>query len=106
MEKILINEMSTYQKGVKNQKELTKQEKAIYRKVERKLLESEDSNEDEVMITLLANCCILKNSNSPLDKRLEFWRKFPFNEKILIFNKIQPMIGLNKVSQEKLFQVM
>ena len=65
----------------------------------------EKNSEDRItsMNNFLAAQLRLPNSTSDMDKRLEFWEKFPFVTKAAIMGKVEERLGLTDQSSEKLF---
>ena len=53
---------------------------------------------------LLSNQLTLEGSDADIDTRLEFWKKFPFTVKMLVFMRVQDKLGLAEVDQEALFR--
>ena len=74
--------------------------------VEKMTKEIEDKNsEDRItsMNNFLAAQLRLPNSTSDLNKRIEFWEKFPFVTKAAIMTKVEDRLGLTDQKDEKLF---
>ena len=51
----------------------------------------------------LANQLKIKDSDASLEKRKEFWIKFPFNAKFTVFMTVQKRLGLTEVDNQTLF---
>ena len=73
------------------------------KKLNKQLEKRANENQEEMIITLLANQLKLPNSNASIEERKHFWVKFPFNAKVSIFMKLQEKLGLTEYSNEKLF---
>lgn len=82
---------------------LSPEENQILEKISKEIEEKADSKKEEIMITLLAHQLRLPNSNDNLEKRIEFWEKFPFNVKVLIFERVQGKLGLTEYDNKQLF---
>lgn len=82
---------------------LSPEEKQIMDRIAGEIEEKADRKKEEIMITLLAHQLRLPNSSDNIGKRLEFWRKFPFNVKVLIFAKVQDKLGLTEYDNNQLF---
>ena len=95
-------EMKLWSKAQQGQV-ISPEEKQI---VDRMNREIEDKNsEDRItsMNNFLAAQLRLPNSSSDVDKRREFWEKFPFVTKAAIMEKVEDRLGLTDQSNEKLF---
>lgn len=84
---------------------ITPEEKNILDKIQKEINEKAGEEANEVCNNLLANQLRLPESSDDLEKRKEFWSKFPFNPKFSIFYKVQEKLGLTDYSNEKLFPV-
>lgn len=82
---------------------LTREEQHIIDRINQELNEKANEQQDEIMLTFLANQLRLPNSTDDYEKRKEFWRKFPFNAKYSVWMQLQDRLGLTEESNEKLF---
>ena len=82
---------------------LTREEQHIVDKITQELNEKANEQQDEIILTFLANQLRLPNSTDDYEKRKEFWRKFPFNAKFSVWSQVQNRLGLNEETNEKLF---
>ena len=95
-------EKQIYTKAQAN-KTLSREEEVIMERLNKKLKEKANENQEEMIITLLANQLKLPNSSSDLEERKHFWEKFPFNAKVSIFMRLEEKLGVTEYSNEKLF---
>lgn len=91
-----------YAKAQQGQK-LTREEQHIVDKITEDLNEKANEQQDEIILTFLANQLRLPDSSDDYEKRKEFWRKFPFNAKFSVWSQIQDRLGLTEETNEKLF---
>ena len=82
---------------------LTKEEQHIVDKITQDLNNKANAQQDEIILTFLANQLRLPNSSDDYEKRREFWQKFPFNAKMSVWMQIQDRLGLTEQENEKLF---
>ena len=82
---------------------LTREEQHIVDRINDELNEKANEQQEEIILTFLANQLRLPNSSQDYEKRLEFWRKFPFNAKYSVWIQLQDRLGLTEESNEKLF---
>lgn len=82
---------------------LTKEEQHIVDRITQELNDKANAQQDEIILTFLANQLRLPNSTDDYEKRKEFWRKFPFNAKFSVWLQIQDRLGLTEEANEKLF---
>lgn len=99
-----LEETATYatasQKDPSNR---TPQEQKILDKMNKMLSEKLGQQKLKSVDNFLANQLLLKGSNADLEKRHEFWVKFPFNAKFTIFLAVQRRLGITEVNNEQLF---
>lgn len=86
-------------------KELSIEEQNVLDEMNKEIIKRSDEQQEEIMITLLANQLKLPDSNHDVEERKKFWEKFPFNAKVSIFMKVQEKLGLTEYSNEKLFPI-
>lgn len=99
-----LEETATYASASqKNPDERTPEEERILDKMNQLLGEKLGSQRIRSVDNFLANQLRLKDSDADLDKRLEFWLRFPFNAKFTVFVAVQKRLGLTEVDNEKLF---
>ena len=82
---------------------LTREEQHIVDKITQDLNEKANEQQDEIILTFLANQLRLPNSTDDYEKRKEFWQKFPFNAKFSVWSQVQDRLGLTEQANEKLF---
>ena len=82
---------------------LTREEQHIVDKINRELNEKANEQQEEIILTFLANQLRLPDSSQDYEKRVEFWRKFPFNAKYSVWIQLQDRLGLTEEANEKLF---
>ena len=82
---------------------LTREEQHIVDKINDELNEKANEQQDEIILTFLANQLRLPNSTDDYEKRKEFWRKFPFNAKFSVWSQVQDRLGLTEEANDKLF---
>ncbi len=82
---------------------LTVEEQHIVDKITQELNDKANEQQDEIILTFLANQLRLPNSTDDYEKRKEFWRKFPFNAKFSVRSQIQDRLGLTEEDNNKLF---
>lgn len=99
-----FEEATTYSNAMnKNPEELSEDESRIIAKLNRMIADKLSTQRIEAVDKFLANQLIIRGSDSDLDTRLRFWGKFHFNAKFAVFTRTQQRLGLNEVSNEKLF---
>ena len=82
---------------------LTREEQHIVDKITDELNDKANEQQDEIILTFLANQLRLPESTDDYEKRKEFWRKFPFNAKFSVWLQVQDRLGLTEEADEKLF---
>lgn len=95
-------EKQVYHKAQKGQV-VTKEEQAILNKIQEEIDSRAGEEANRMCGNLLANQLRLPNSTNDIEKRKEFWAKFPFNPKFSILYKVQDKLGLTEYSNEQLF---
>lgn len=99
-----FDEATTYSNALNKQEdELTEEEKHIVEKLNQMIADKLSVKRIESTDKFLANQLRIKGSDSDLETRLKFWSKFHFNAKFSVFVAVQNRLGLNEVSDEKLF---
>ena len=83
--------------------EITHEEQAVVAKMTKELEEIAGEEKAKLTDGFLASQLRLPNSSQDYNKRLEFWKKFPFLEKWAIVQKVEDRLGLTERSNEKLF---
>ena len=83
--------------------ELSAEEQLIVDEMNKEIAKRANEQQEEIIVTLLANQLRLPNSNQDVEARKKFWEKFPFNAKVSIFIKVQDKLGLTEYSNKKLF---
>ena len=79
------------------------EEKQIVERITKEIEEKNSEDRITSMNKFLAAQLRLPNSTSDIDKRVEFWQKFPFVTKSSIMIKVEDRLGLTDQSDEKLF---
>ena len=98
------DEAVTYSNAInKNENEMTSEEKQIITKLNRLINNKLSTQKIESVNNFLANQLRIKGSTSDYKTRLQFWNKFHFNAKFSVFTVILNRLGLNEISDEKLF---
>lgn len=82
---------------------LTREEQHIVDRITEELNEKANEQQDEIILTFLANQLRLPNSTDDYEKRKEFWQKFPFNAKFSVWSQVQDRLGLTEEANDKLF---
>ena len=101
-----FDEATTYSNAMnKPIEELTDDEQHILNKLNKQITDKLSAQRIEAVDNFLANQLIIRGSDSDVDTRLKFWSKFHFNAKFGVFTAAQNRLGLNVVSNEKLFPV-
>ena len=99
-----FDEATKYSNAVnKEPDEMSEEEKHIVDKIKKKIAERLSTQRIESVNNFLANQLKIKDSDSDLDTRLKFWNMFHFNAKFSVFVVVQNRLGLNEISNEKLF---
>lgn len=99
-----LEDATTYSQALnKPVEELTEEEEHIIKKMNELINEKLSSRKINAVNEFLANQLRIKGSDSSLDVRLRFWDKFHFNAKFSVFVAVQNRLGLNEISNEKLF---
>ena len=83
--------------------ELSQEEQLIVDEMSKEIAKRANEQQEEIIVTLLANQLRLPNSNQDVEARKKFWEKFPFNAKVSIFMKVEDKLGLTEYSNKKLF---
>ena len=91
-----------YSKAQQGQR-LTREEQHIVDRINDELNEKANEQQDEIILTFLANQLRLPESTDDYEKRKEFWRKFPFNAKYSVWVQVQDRLGLTEEDNKKLF---
>ena len=86
------------QKGEK----LSKFEEDVIEHINKKVMESSMEDRMHQINFLLANQ-VTPPSNGTVDDRIKFWEKFPFNDKMSLYLKIEDMLGLTEHFDDELF---
>lgn len=97
-------EAKLYAKAQKGAR-LTREEQHIVDKITEELNDKANEQQDEIILTFLANQLRLPESTDDYEKRKEFWQKFPFNAKFSVWSQVQDRLGLNEEDNEKLFPI-
>ena len=84
-------------------KEITPEEQAVVEKMTVEINAMAGHKKSELIDGFLASQLRLPNSSQDYNKRLEFWRKFPFLEKWAIVQRVEERLGLTERTNEKLF---
>ena len=83
--------------------ELTDDEQHIIDNFNRKIADKLAGQRYEAVEKFLGNQLKIRGSDADVDTRIQFWVKFHFNAKFAVFVEVQNRLGLNEVSNEKLF---
>jgi len=84
-------------------KPITPEEQAVINKMNKELTAMAGQEKSKMVDGFLASQLRLPNSSQDYNKRLEFWKKFPFLEKWAIVEKVENRLGLTEKSNEQLF---
>ena len=87
----------------KNPEDLTAEEKRIVKKLNSLIQDKLATSQVDGVDRFLANQLVIKGSDADVDTRLKFWEKFHFNAKFSVFVAVQKRLGLDEISDEKLF---
>lgn len=99
-----FDEATTYAKAMdKTPDELTPEESHIIQKINEQIAEKIGTRKYKVVENFLAHQLRIKASAADVETRKKFWKKFPFNAKFAVFVVVENRLGLNEVSNEKLF---
>ncbi len=99
-----IDEATRYSEAMnKLPEDMTDEEKHIVEKMNRLIQEKLSTQKVEAVNNFLANQLRIKGSDSDLETRLNFWRRFHFNAKFTVFVVVQRRLGLTEISNERLF---
>lgn len=99
-----FDEATTYSNAVnKDPEEMTVEEKHIVEKLNKRIADKLSTQRIEAVNNFLANQLKIRDSDSDLETRLKFWNMFHFNAKFSVFVVVQNRLGLNEISNEKLF---
>lgn len=82
---------------------ITPEEAQIVAKMQQDIESKASVDRIKTMNTFLANQLLLPDSTADLDKRMEFWAKFPFMVKSAIMIKVENRLGLSEQSNTELF---
>ena len=97
-----VEEAQLYAKAQQGER-LTREEQHIIDRINDELNDKANEQQDEIIMTFLANQLRLPESTDDYEKRKEFWEKFPFNAKYSVWVQVQDRLGLTEESNEKLF---
>lgn len=99
-----VDDATTYSNAVnKTPDEMSDEERHIVDKMNRLIQEKLSTKKVEAVNNFLANQLRIRDSDSDLETRIEFWKKFHFNAKFTVFVVVQKRLGLTEISNEKLF---
>ena len=99
-----IEEATVYSNAAnKPVEELSEEEQQIIRKINELINDKVSTQRINAVNTFLAHQLRIKDSTADIDVRLKFWDKFHFNAKFSVFTAVQNRLGLNEVSNKKLF---
>lgn len=99
-----LEETATYASASqKNIEERTDAEQRILDKMNEQLSEKLGKQKLQSVDNFLSHQLLLKGSDAGVEKRKEFWMRFPFNAKFTVFIAVQRRLGLTEVDNEKLF---
>lgn len=96
------DELKAWNKAQQGQS-VSPEEQQIVERITREIEEKNSEDRITSMNKFLAAQLRLPNSTSDIDKRVEFWQKFPFVTKSSIMIKVEDRLGLTDQSDEKLF---
>ena len=96
-------EQLIYSKGALGNEELTEDEKRVYQKMNKEILDKQSHERISAINTFLAHQVRLPNSDATVDDRIKFWEVFPFNSKIGVFIRVQDILGLSETKNSELF---
>lgn len=99
-----IDDATTYSTAMnKPVEELSEEEQHIIQKMNKLIQDKLSTQKIHAVNVFLANQLRIKGSDADLDVRLRFWDKFHFNAKFSVFLAVQNRLGLNEISNQKLF---
>ena len=87
----------------KNPEDLTDEEKHIVQKLNGLIADKLSTGQIDSTDNFLANQLKIKGSDADVETRKQFWKKFHFNAKFSVFVAVQKRLGLDEISDEKLF---
>lgn len=87
----------------KEPEDYTEEEKRIVQKLNQMMMDKLSQRKIDAVDTFLAYQLRIKGSDADIDTRLKFWSKFHFNAKFGVFTAVQNRLGLNEISNQKLF---
>ena len=87
----------------KNPEDLTDEEKRIVKKLNGLIADKLSTGQIDSTDNFLANQLKIKGSDADVETRKQFWKKFHFNAKFSVFVAVQKRLGLDEISDEKLF---
>ena len=79
------------------------EEQHIIKKLNKMITDKLSTQKIDAIDNFLANQLILKGSTADFETRKKFWSKFHFNAKVSVFTAVQNRLGLNEISNKKLF---
>lgn len=95
-------EKELYSKAQKGQV-LSPEEAKIVEQINKEINEKAQQKQKDIMVVFLANQLRLPNSSTDINKRLEFWNKFPLNATVSVFMQLEEKLGLTEYKMEELF---
>lgn len=99
-----MEEAATYSMALnKDPEELSQEEQHIIKKLNKMITDKLSTQKIDAIDNFLANQLILKGSTADFETRRKFWSKFHFNAKVSVFTAVQNRLGLNEISNKKLF---
>lgn len=99
-----LEETATYANASqKDPNERTESEQRIIDKMNQMLSEKLGKQKLKSVDNFLANQLKIKGSEASIEKRKEFWTRFPFNAKFTVFMAVQRRLGLTEVDNRTLF---
>ena len=90
-------------KGNNNPKSLTLEEKEVYENLVNKINEKSYANSDNMILVFLANQLKIKDIPFNYEQNLKLWSKVDLNVRVMVFYRVQDMLGLNDITPEELF---
>ena len=90
-------------KGNSNPNSLTREEKEVYENLIRQINEKSYKNSDNMILSFLANQLKIKDIPFNYEQNLKLWKKVNMNVRVMVFYRIQDMLGLTDVTSEELF---
>ena len=87
----------------KNEEDLTDEEKDVLEKMNEDLAKKISQQKIASVDNFLAHQLRIKDSDSSVELRREFWGKFHFNAKFSVFIIVQQRLGLTEINNQELF---